>query len=206
MKTGTAIMRAAEKHSTGAALAPCSRFFLPFACSPGTRSLWRDQPSSEQVQVRQRKSGKEPRGVLGQAPVGTLVKPHSLFTTWKACSPRARVAERRRLSRRSRELSGRWLGRRYAVTDTTLECPLVVGVAPVRLVAKDLALLPVQQLGHLADVGDVGRSGRQTVHDAALSRSPRAPSSQSASLCPSGSGASQDRAPARRSWSKGVLR
>src|SRR5579864_5189646 len=72
MKAGSAIMREAEKHGAGADLAPGSRFFLPFACSPGTRSLWREQTSSEQIQVRECKSGKEPRGVLGQAAIAHL--------------------------------------------------------------------------------------------------------------------------------------
>src|SRR5512139_3615186 len=72
-------MRQGEKRRLGASRLCGLRFVLPFPPSPDTRPLWCDQPSPQQVQVRQRKRREQPRGVLGKAAVAHLRKsPQSL--------------------------------------------------------------------------------------------------------------------------------
>jgi hypothetical protein len=141
-----------------------------FSPSPGARSLWRVQASSQQVQVRQRKGGKQPRSVLRQASVAHLGKaPQALHDTegMFTAGPGGRAqAVESALERTQRPAR---VGTAVdAVTDATLQCALAVRLAPVRLIAKDLALLAVQQLPHLGDVRNVGRRGGQSVHDATL--------------------------------------
>jgi hypothetical protein len=57
----------------------------------------RQQSSPPQVEVGQRECGEGTHRVLVDAAVAYLVKPHRRLTTWKGCSPRARVRERLRL-------------------------------------------------------------------------------------------------------------
>src|ERR1035438_5748100 len=50
------------------------RVFRYSSRSPGTRPLWRQQSTPQQIQVRQRKGGVQPCGVLRQPTVANLAK------------------------------------------------------------------------------------------------------------------------------------
>src|ERR1700749_2078653 len=83
----------------------------------------------------------------------TLAKPHSCLTTRKACSPRARVRERARLIIRQRAPSGRLEVARRSDSASPRPRETLDRLLPVRLIAEDFPLLPVQQLRQLGDVG-----------------------------------------------------
>src|SRR5665213_893643 len=121
--------------------------------SPGTRSLWRDQSSSEHVEIGQREGREQACGVLGQSPVAHLGKAPQALDHMKgvlAARPGAGTNPVDELV---------MLGERLVlaaatvdpVTDATDLCTLAVKLAPVRLIPEQLLLLPVQQLRQLGD-------------------------------------------------------
>src|ERR1700726_3684763 len=70
-------MKVIEECMQSAASARFRCALRAFRCSPrspGTPPLWRQQSTPQQIQVRQRKGGVQPRGVLGQAAVANLAK------------------------------------------------------------------------------------------------------------------------------------
>src|ERR1700728_2734658 len=69
MKTGSWVMGIREQAGIAPGLTLEHRCVGSSRYSPLTRSLRADQPSPEHVQIRQRKGGEQPGGVLGQSPV-----------------------------------------------------------------------------------------------------------------------------------------
>src|SRR5258705_13272390 len=84
----------------------------------------------------------------------TLAKPHSCLTTRKACSPRARVRERAPVDHPPALAQGPLGGR--APIDPVAHSPclekLSIFLLPIRLIAEQLPLLPVQKIRELGDV------------------------------------------------------
>jgi len=73
------------KRSRLSGLSRCSAAISRPLCravhSRETRPLWRQQALPQQIQVRQCEGGEQPRGILRQAAVATLVKPDKRLTT-----------------------------------------------------------------------------------------------------------------------------
>ena len=136
-------MREAKKRRSGADLASDVGVFWPFSCSPQTPPLWSKQPSSEQVQVRQRKAAEEPGGVLGQTAITHLGKAPQVLHHVESMLParpgrRAQAVEPLLCSRQ--RITG--LG---TAVDAVAHAPLTGGLpvqhAPVGLVAVEFPLL-----------------------------------------------------------------
>ena len=162
-----------------------------------------EQVSAHLVEVGQCKHGLRPGQVLGQAAVSHFGEAPQLLDYAKGVfaarpGPRTRPVDHPP-ARAQRPFRGR------TPIDPVAHSPrlekLSVVFLPVRLVAKDFPLLPVQQVRQLGDVGYAGRGrsasyGRYRVY-------PRrcAASSRSASCGPCGSASSRGRESHWRSWS-----
>ena len=123
------------------------------AGSAGTRLLWRQQSSSQQIQVGQREGGEQPRGVLGQAAVAHLGEaPQALDHVkcmFHAGPGRGATTVDEPLIVVQRSTRGTPID---SVANAGGLGALPVRLVPISLIAKHLAFLAVQQLGDLRAV------------------------------------------------------
>src|SRR5208283_789681 len=134
-----------------------------------SRADW-EQLSADLVEIGQRKHGLRSRQVLGQTAVShfgeapqLLDYPKGVFAT--SPGPRARPVDH------PPALAQRPLGGRTPV-DPVAHPPslekLSIVFLPIRLIAEQLAFLPVQQVRQLGDVGYAGSGRPHRMDDAAL--------------------------------------
>src|SRR5687768_6767726 len=128
------------------------------ALSAPTRLLWRQQASSQQVQVGEREGSEQSARVLGQAAVAHLGKTPQALDHMKDVlaarpGPRSQPVDRALMfgERPARSAAV------DAIADAGGHGALPVPLVPVGLIAKHLALLPMQQLPDLGAVMHVGR-------------------------------------------------
>jgi hypothetical protein len=132
----------------------------------------REQLAPELVQIGQRKHGLRPGQILGQTAVSDLGKAPQLLDHPKRVfaagpGPRAGLIDQAPALAQG-PLIGTAIG---PVAHAVRRKRPAVGFFPVRLIAKNLSLLPVQQRRQLADVGRTRVSAGHGVDDAALIRS-----------------------------------
>ena len=131
---------------------------LPEDASQSTPGPCREQLSADLVEVGQRKHGLRSRQVLGQTAVSDLGEAPHLFDYAKGVfasrpGPRARPVD----PPPSFAQGPLGLGAPVdPVAHSACFYNLPIGFFPVRLIAEDLPLLPVKQLGKLGDVGHAG--------------------------------------------------
>src|SRR5690606_23470780 len=149
--------------------APSCGLPSPFSRSPGAPSLWTEQPSPQHVQVRQRKGGEQPRGVLGQSAVAHLGKTPQALDHMKgmltACPGAGTDAVDELLMITQRLRAGATTI--DPIADAAGFGALTMKLAPVRLIPEQLLLLAMQQMRQLADVRLIGRRGGQAMDYAA---------------------------------------
>src|SRR5437879_4934990 len=145
-----------------------SRTFWSSSQSRGIPPLRWQQSAPQQIQVRQREGGIQPHGVLRQPTVANFAKaPQALdhmehmLDAGPSCGAPT-VDEPLILAQRpSRGVPI------DAVANAGSQGALAMRFIPVGLIAEHLALLSMQQFGHLRAVVRVRRGGAQAMHDAA---------------------------------------
>src|SRR5271169_7191160 len=161
--------------ATGCWLLASGRGHLRFSRSGSQRTPGRfwEQLSADLVEVGQRKHNVRARQVLGQTAVSHFGEAPQLLDYAKGVfatspGPRARPVDH------PPALAQRPLGGRTPV-DPVAYSPslekLSIVFLPVRLIAEQLPLLPVQQLRQLGDVGYAGSGRAHRMDDTALIRS-----------------------------------
>src|SRR3984957_16780368 len=162
---------------------------LPEVSSQRTPGPYWEQLSADLIEISQRKHGLRPCQVLGQAAVSHFGEAPQLLDYAKGVfaarpGPRTRPVDHPP-ARAQRPFRGR------TPIDPVAHSPrlekLSVVFLPVRLVAKDFPLLPVQQVRQLGDVGYAGSGRSDRVDDTAFIRAdvqlhPKVPVAALASL------------------------
>jgi hypothetical protein len=167
-----------------------------------------EQLSADLIEISQRKHGLRPCQVLGQAAVSHFGEAPQLLDYAKGVfaarpGPRTRPVDHPP-ARAQRPFRGR------TPIDPVAHPPglekLSIVFLPVRLIAEDFPLLPVQQVRQLGDVGYAGSGRSDRMDDTAFIRADVQPSSRSASCDPCGSASSRGRGSHSRSWSNSAPR
>src|SRR6185312_3908964 len=137
--------------------------------SSETPCLRWQQPSPQQVQVRQSEGREQPRGVLRQAAVAHLAEapqPFDYVEDVLASSPGSRAQPID-----AALILSQWCATSRtavdAVADALGQGALPMRLVPVGLITEDLALLAVKELGHLSAVVRVRGGSAEAVYDAA---------------------------------------
>src|SRR6185437_13922696 len=127
------------------------------------------QPSPQQIQVRQSKGREQARSVLRQAAVAHFAEapqPFDHVEDMLASSPGARAQPID-----AALILGQWRATSRTAVDAVADTPgqgaLPMRLVPIGLITKDLALLAVKELGHLSAVVRVGGGSAKAVYDAA---------------------------------------
>ena len=144
------------------------------------------QSSSEQIQVREREGREQPRGVLRQAAVAHLGEAPQALDHMEGVLARARPRDRNRLMRAdARSADALGPAAVDSVADAARFSALPMRFAPVRLIPEHLPSCTMQQLGHWVMSSTFAAVVSSGCARCRAGRCRRAPSSRSATPCPS---------------------
>jgi hypothetical protein len=148
-------------------LAYVSHGFCTASRSSGARPLRWQQATPQQIQIRQRKGGIQPHGILRQPAVANLAKaPQALDHVEDMLDSRPRGGAPtvdKPLIFAQRPASAAPVD---SVADAGGQRSLAMRLIPVRLVAEHFSLFSVQQFGHLRAVVHIRCGGAQAMYDA----------------------------------------